>query len=127
VAITEEQKEKLRTMTVEVILSNRRQYLALGANALTHWDMLHNRALSAVRRSGTVDKWVSLFRRSLQLAAPDSSACSVILDLTTTVKELRADGATLAMIRDELGLLMAMARKCAEERKEAKANGNDSI
>ena len=112
-------------MLVEVILSNRRQYLAGGASALTHWDMLHNRALSAARRSSTVDKWVSLYRRGLQLGAPDSSACSAIVDLTGTVRELNADSATIAMIRDEIGLLMALARKCAEERKEAR--GNDSI
>jgi hypothetical protein len=46
------------------------------------------------------------------------------LELTTFVRELGsgADGATLSMIRNELGLLMAMTRKCAEDRREQKGD-----
>lgn len=67
-----------------------------------------------------MDQWVSLLARGLQLQAPDKGACSAILDLTTFVRELGsgADGTTLSMIRTELGLLMALTRKCAEERRE---------
>lgn len=126
-ALTREQQEKLRTQIVEVILSYRRQYLASGSSALTHWDVLQNRALSAARRTGTIDRWTSMYRKNLQLPAPDSLGSSAILDLTTFVRELGsgADGQALAIIREEIGLLMAMARKCAEERKEAR--GNDSL
>jgi hypothetical protein len=54
------------------------------------------------------------------LQAPDKGACSAILELTTFVRELGsgADGATLSIVRNELGLLMAMTRKCAEDRRE---------
>lgn len=118
--LDENKKEKLRTLIVEVLIAYRRQYLANGGSPLNHWDILQNRSLSAARRSGTMDQWVSLLARGLQLQAPDKGACSAILDLTTFVRELGsgADGTTLSMIRTELGLLMALTRKCAEERRE---------
>jgi hypothetical protein len=118
------QKEKLRTQIVEVLIAYRRQYLATGASALTHWDILQNRTMSAARRSGTMDQWVSLLAQKLQLQAPDKGACSAILDLTAFVRELGsgADGVALSMIRSELGLLMALTRKCAEERREQRGN-----
>ena len=55
---------------MEVLIAYRRQYLCERGSPLNHWDILQNRSLSAARRSGTMDQWVSLPARGLQLQAP---------------------------------------------------------
>lgn len=118
-ALNEEEKEKLRTRTVEFLLCLRAQYLAGGANALRHYDQIQNRMLAAARQSATAEEWTTAMMRGLQLPAPNSSTCSAILDLSNAVRDVGEQGCEewFGLLEREYGLLMALVRKCAEERK----------
>lgn len=114
--------EKLRTLLVELVLSLRRQYLAAGGNAITHWERLENAIVAAARQSGTIDRWTTKIRNKLNLSGLSGDDARILLDLCSQVKELGADRECLGLAREETALLIAMARKCAEERRE-KSNG----
>ncbi len=66
-AIDEQAKERLRTLTVEVLLCYRAAYLKAGASPLKHWDQLQDRMRSAARRSQTPEEWATALSRGLQL------------------------------------------------------------
>lgn len=121
----ERTKERLRTLTVEVLLEARAAYLVSGANPMRHWDQLQNRMLSAARRSATAEEWVTALWRGLQLPAPSSSASQALRDLTAKVVELGCATAWLELIEREFGVLIAMARGCAEAR--AAARGGEVV
>lgn len=120
--LTEEQKERLRTATVEFLLEVRRAYLMAGASPLKHWDQIQSRMLSAARRSATADEWTTAVLRGLQLPAlggqrrGGNSASRALIDLTSTVREFDAAGEWLDLVQREYGLLMALTREAAEKR-----------
>lgn len=114
--LVEAAKEKLRTLTVEVLLSMRAAYLATGASPLTHWDTLQNRMRSAARRSENPEEWATALARGLQLQALNSSASRALVDLVAHVAEQSCAPAWLDLVEREYGLLMAMTRRLAEER-----------
>ena len=119
--LNEQQREKLRTLTVEFLLATRAAYLATPqANALKHWEQLQNRVLSAARRSATADEWTTAVLRGLQIGALSSSASSSLHDLCAAVREGDATSEWLDLIQRETGLLFAMARLAAEARKAAR-------
>lgn len=123
--LSEQQREKLRTLTVEFLLATRAAYLATPqANTMKHWDMIQNRMLSAARRSATADEWTTLVLRGLQIGALNNSASSSLHDLCAAVREADATSEWLDLIQRETGLLFAMARLAAEARKAARNEGN---
>jgi gamma-glutamyl:cysteine ligase YbdK (ATP-grasp superfamily) len=103
-------------MTVEFLLCVRAAYLANGGSPLKHWDQIQNRMLSASRRAVTADEWTSLVCRGLQLPALQLHGAVALHDLCFAVRESAAASRWLDMIQREYGLLMAMARLCAEQR-----------
>ena len=119
-ALTAEQREKLRTKTVEYLLCMRAQHLAAGGSPLKHWELIPNRALSAARRSATVEEWGTALAKGLLVTTPSSSTSLAFLDLANTVRELEATTEWFALLESELGFLMAMMRRIAEERREAR-------
>ena len=118
--LDDEQLERLRTMTVEVLLTVRAMYLSEygGSVALKHWEHLQTRAMSAARRAANPDEWTTLVLRGLRLQSVSKSASRALVDLGSAVKELGAQQAWLDMVEREIGLLMAMARLAAEERQQ---------
>lgn len=126
VRLSEEQKERLRTLTVEYLLEVRRAYLMAGASPLKHWDQIQSRLLSAARRSTTADEWTTALLRGLQLPAlggsrrGGSSASRALIDLTSAVREADAAAEWLDLIQREYGLLMALTREAAEKRADAR-------
>lgn len=119
--LDEKTLEKLRTLTVEVLLTVRAAYLAAGGNPLKHYDQIENRMRSAARRSQTPEEWTTALYRGLQLPAPSSSGSRALVDLAAFVAEQRCAVAWLDLIEREHGYLMAMMRLCAEQRREAPA------
>jgi hypothetical protein len=118
--VNEEKKERLRTLTVELLLELRSAYLGTpGCNVLKHWDQLQSRMLAASRQSESVEEWTTKMVRTLQLGAlrVDSSRSS--RDLADFVRENNCSRAWLDLIEREFGYLIAMARGIAEQRKEA--------
>ena len=124
--LTEPQREKLRSLTVEFLLAARAAYLATPqANALKHWEQLQNRVLSAARRSATADEWTTAVLRGLQVTSLASSGSSSLHDLCAVVREHDAATEWLDLIQRETGLLFAMARLAAEARKAAREEGKN--
>ena len=108
----------LKQLLVEWILALRAEYLAAGANAVTHWEHLQTRPLAAARTCGTLDEWITLTRRKLQLGAPsrDSSRCSVAL-ISEVQDQGWRDVDVLRLVERRIALLIAESRAEAEERK----------
>jgi hypothetical protein len=130
--LQESEKEKLRTETVEVLLSIRAAYLAQGANALKHWTQLSDRMRGAVRTSESPEEWYTTMLRTLQIrAAPSLLSSTCLLELADHVRELGAASEWLDMVEREYGLLIAMARKTAEERRDREhredAHGTEKV
>lgn len=111
----EGKRDRVIDRVVDLLLEVRREYLASGANALKHWQQIHDRALLATRTSARMDEWLTTLRRSLGLGSPNSSTSSAMVALAT---EVDADDAeALDTIEDTLGLIMARCRLEAERRK----------
>jgi hypothetical protein len=116
--LNEPDKEKLRTLTVEVLLEVRSAYLrSPGANALNHWDQIQNRVRMSARTSANPAEWVTTLTRSLKLGAPSSACSAATMALTHEVHDRRCDSQWLDLVEGEVGLLMAMARAIADARR----------
>ena len=116
-------KERLRTLTVEVLLEIRRAYLQTGqANVLRHWDQLQDRTRSSARMSSSPEEWATNMARSLRLDAPSSRFSEAVLELTHAVREMSCEGAWLDLLEREYQFMIVMARRCAEQRKEEAKN-----
>lgn len=113
----------LKRLLVEWLLALRAEYLASGANAVTHWEHLQTRPLAAARTCGTIDEWITTTRRKLQLTAPskDSSRCSVALCSEVKDQGWR-DTEVLRLVERRIALIVAEARAEAEERKARRAD-----
>lgn len=116
--LTDEQRGSLRELTVQVLLGLRAEYLqTASANPLKHWDQLQDRLRIAARTSTSSAEWVTAMTRSLGLGAP-SSARSLATDrLYHATDGHGLSTAWLDLLEEEYGLLMAMTRLEAEERK----------
>ena len=115
-------KEKLRSLTVELLLEVRAAYLSTPhANALKHWDMIQDRIRLAARTTTGAEEWATSIARALQLGAPRASYSAALMALTHEVHERRAASSFLDLVDSEWGFLMALARSIAEQRKAASA------
>lgn len=114
----------IKALVVEWLLALRGEYLASGANAVTHWEHLQTRPLAAARTCGTLDEWITTTRRKLQLTAPskDSSRCSVAL-VTEAREQGWRDTDVLRLVERRIALIVAEARAEAEERKARRESG----
>lgn len=112
--------DEIRDAMVDLLLELRREYLRAGGDPLTHWDQLHSRFLIACRTSGTGEQMVSAMRRGLRLAAPSSTSSAAMVRLVTAMD---ADPEQwIALLEEEAGYLLAMARMRADEAKEREEN-----
>ena len=123
--LKEEQKERLRTLTVEFLLDMHRQALQNGWNPLDLWDQVTNRMRAAARTSAGPDEWTSAMMLSLKITSPSKDSSTSLLDLSACVRELDCARAWLDLIDREFGLLTAMARKVNEERRAARLAAQD--
>lgn len=121
--LSEKRLDELRDKTVNLLLEMRAAYLANGANALKHWDQIHDRMRAAARTTTTVEEWTSAMLRGLQLSAPSSSISSRAVELSDDVVAQGAKTAWLDLLEREHAYLIAMARLEAEDRKKTKEEG----
>jgi hypothetical protein len=112
-------RKRLHDVTVEMLLEMRAAYLAAGANPLKHWDQLQDRLRSSARTSAGVAEWSTAMARALRLPAPNSRYSDALVALDNAVDDV-GTAEWLAMLDAEWGLLIALARACAERRKEAR-------
>lgn len=117
--LNEPAKERLRTLTVEAILAVRAVYLASpGANVLKHWSQLESRVRAAARTTSSPQEWQTKLCRDLQLPALNSAACQAFVDLAHEVTERACANDWLALVDDEVGYMMALARLAADARRD---------
>ena len=120
--IDEPTKEKLRTLTVEVLLEMRAAYLRTpSVNVLKHYDMIQDRMRMAARTTASAEEWVTAMSRSLRLDAPNSRFSEAALALANEVRERGCESDFLDLVEREHGFLMVMMRSVAEQRKAAGA------
>lgn len=117
--LTEDQKEKLRTLTVEILIDLRRQAQRAGWNPLDLWDQLAIRARAATNTSQNPAEWTSEMLRKLRLSAPSRDSSASLTDLSATAREWGAETAWLDLLAREHSLLIAHARKIHEDRQAA--------
>lgn len=118
--IDEATREKLVTLTVEVLLVMRSAYLQTGsANSMKNWEILQSRARAAARTSASPEEWATKLQRDLQVASLRSSSCQALVDLVHEVTERGCRSEWLDLLDREHGYLIALARLTAERRKEA--------
>lgn len=113
-------KEKLRTLTVEVLLDIRAAHLASGASPLTHWTQLQTRMRSAARTTANPEEWITSVRRHLAIQdAPNLSSSRSFRGLADCVREKSCAREWLDLVEAEHGYLIAVAQGIAEERRSA--------
>lgn len=113
-------KERLRTLTVELILDLHRQALQSGWNALDLWDQVSSRARAAANVSASPEEWFSDMLRRLRLSGPSKASSASSTDLAAQVREWGCAAAWLTLLDKEHGLLIALARRIGEERRAAR-------
>lgn len=124
--LTETQKERLRTMTVELLLDLRAQYLRTpGCNVLKHWDQLTTRMRTCAAMTANPDEWATLMLRKLQVPSPSRRSSDSLMSLSHAVRELGAASEWLDLIEREHGFLIASARQISEQRRDAAADAAD--
>lgn len=117
--LTPGQAERLRALTIDLILEARAAHLAgPTANPLKHWDQIHDRIKSASLRSDSVPKWATELLRELGIAAPSSHLSSAILALADEVTTSDTFHGWRHLVRTEIAYLMARARAVADQRRE---------
>jgi hypothetical protein len=125
--LPEEKKERLRSLTVELLLDVRSQYLQTpGCNVLKHWDQLTSRMRAAARMTEGPDEWATRLLRALQIASPSKYSSDSLLKLSHQCREWQAESEFLDLIEREHALLIAMTRKCSEERADARAAAKET-
>src|ERR1700734_1217422 len=122
-ALDEKDKERLRTLTVEVMIELRSLYLRTYGSTVTlsHWEQLQNRMRSATRTTTGPEEWVTDLCRSLRLPAQGRLGSSATVDLVARIRERGCADEWLDLIDREWGYVMALVRMTAEQRKAAKA------
>jgi hypothetical protein len=114
-------KERIRTLTVEMLIAFRSEYLQTpGKNVQEHWRILLDRMRQAARQTGNVDEWATKVQRRLQIPMLGNLASSALLALSHAVREADAWRDFRLLIERETGLLEALGRQVAEAEKERK-------
>lgn len=126
--LDDQQKERLRTQTMEVLLAVRAQFLARYGRAVmrTHWDRLLSAMRGATDDTHQPEEWVTYLTERLQLESPSKSACSAMMDLVHAVRETDSR-AWRDLVQRESALILVMAQQCAEQRREERNAKNGLV
>jgi hypothetical protein len=117
--LDEARREKLRTLTVELVLAVRSEYLRAGqCNVLKHWEQLETRLRAAAATSSNPEELATRYARSLQLVGLSKDASRVLTELADYVREQACAIDWLELIDAESAYVMALARLQSEQRKE---------
>lgn len=121
----EGKRDRVIDRVVDLLMEVRAEYLAGGANALKHWDQIHDRAKLATRTSERMSEWCSTLRRRLNLGSPSSSTSSALLALVAEVDV--DDSEALELIESEMSYVMARCKAEAQRRREAREAAQEGV
>jgi len=86
--LDEAKRERLRTLTTDLILQIRSEYLrSRHGNVLKHWEQLETRLRAAASTSATPEELSTKYARSLQLVGLGKESCRVLAELADYVRE----------------------------------------
>lgn len=124
--LNEQQRRKLETKVVELILSIRAAYLSEqgGRPPMNYWEQFSSRMQAAARQTVTASEWASQVQRRLQVGSLRSSDAPVLLDLVRFCDEHDAHLELLDMVSRDTPLLIAMTQEIVEKRKEERDAAN---
>jgi hypothetical protein len=112
-------REKLRTLTTELVLAVRSEYLRSGhGNVLKHWEQLETRLRAAAATCTRPEDLGTRYARSLQLVGLSKNCSRVLAELADYVRENDCSIDWLQLIEDESAYIMALARLQSEARNE---------
>ena len=109
----------MRGHLVEYVIEVRREYLANGASALTHWTQIEQRIRASARTTETAAEWSCDVARRLRLGAASVARSSVMADLVASAAGRDRD--VLDLVEREAPLVMAMARLESERVRQDRA------
>ena len=120
--LTREQRADLLELTRDFLLAVRADYLAADMKrAQKHWTQIENAAKgAALRGRRTASLWAGRVTEKLNVPASSRSICLATDRLVEAVDGHGLSTDWIGLVRTEIGLVMAMARLEAEERKEAR-------
>lgn len=119
--VDEKARERLRTLTVELLLDLRVAYLrSPGANALKLREVLPNRSKSALRTCMSTAEWATRLAANLQVRAWDSSSSRALVDLVDYVESNSLCATWRDLFQREAGYWFALVWLTAEQRKAAR-------
>ena len=128
--LSEANKERLRSLTVDLVLALRAEYLHSGhGNVLKHWEQLETRMQAAARTSGSAEEFVTSYCNGLQLVGLGKPTSRALSELVDTVREMGCASEWLAMLDStggEISYIMALTRRSAEQRADARADANEA-
>lgn len=117
--LDEKEKERLRTLTVEVLLQLRRAYLQTPKkNVRKNWDLLISRTRATIVSTTSPEEWFTAMLRGLKIERLNLDSCACLSELVQAVTELDCRRAWLDLVEREWGHLFALARGIAEQRTE---------
>lgn len=113
--------ERLRTLTVELLLDLRMAYLlSPNGNALKVREILPNRCKAALRTCQSPAEWATRVAENLGIKAWGNSASRALIDLVDYVESNDARNVWRDMFVRENGYWFALVWATAEERKAAR-------
>lgn len=118
--------EIVRGHLVEYVLEVRRDYLASGASALTHWTQIEQRLRASARTTATAAEWASDVARRLRLPAASRDRSSVMTEIVASTGDRHR--AFLDLVQRETPYVIALARveadRIRQDRDALAAEGN---
>ena len=120
--LSNEQRIRLETLVIEMILSIRSAYLheVKGKPALDYWTRLENRMQAAARRCKSASHWATLFLEGMQLTNVDNSGSGAMTSLVEFCDTNDSHRALRTLIKEDHPFLIVSARKIVEARKQDK-------
>lgn len=126
--ISESQRDKLTSLTVELLLTIRAQHLRAGGNVLKHWSAIQERLRAAARTCVNVEEAVTKLARDLQIVDLGKDGSRALSDLAECARDCGRASEWLNLVEAEHGYIMALTRLAAEQRKEdAKSRSGSGI
>jgi hypothetical protein len=120
--MTEQEKDGLRAITVDVLDHVARLAIRHGVKPMKLWDMVQTRMRSAARRSGNAEQWCSHLLRGMLVTTPDAAASYAIDSLVAAVgPDAIVRREWLQLIQLEGTYLLARLRVRREDKKAAYA------
>lgn len=112
----------LTDVVVRWVLAARAEFLAQGANSLSHWEQIETRMRAAAKMTTTAPEWMTRTLRGLRIVGQSRSLSLATVALAAAVGD--RPGVLLDLIDRDSAYILALARSEAERRKRARVEAD---